>query len=151
MALKVVFEGDTGADYWNVVLVRGSFEVDESVVFDLSGGFEGTATIPFDGDAPINLVVSPVYEEAQGNYYNWRNADDFDYTWSAELVEDVGGGSDDTGSAGEGPSISRGDKASESSADLGTKGGCACSISKAPGLGWLGLMLAGLVGSRRRR
>jgi MYXO-CTERM domain-containing protein len=150
MALKVGFEGDTGADYWNVVLVRGHFEVDESVVFDLSGGSEGTATIPFDGDAPVHLVVSPVYEEAQGNHYNWRNADDFDYTWTAELVEAASGGSDDTGNADEGPSITQ-SNARESSGELGTKGGCACSSSKAPGPSWLGLMLVGLVGSRRRR
>ena len=150
MALKVTFDGDTDADYWNAVLVRGNFSVEESVVFELTGGVEGTATIPFDGDAPIHLVVSPVYEDAQGYYYNWRNADEFEYTWTAEMVEAGSGGeSDDTGTT-EGSSIPQ-PNANASSAELETKVGCACSSTKAPELGWLGLMLAGLVGVRRRR
>ncbi len=153
MALKVTFDGDTGADYWNAVLVRGEVSVDASVVFDLSGGTEGTATIPFDGDAPIHLVVSPVFEEAQGYYYNWRNADEFDYTWTAELVE-AGSEveSNDTGVDDEAPGVSQGENSGGMSGDLGTKAGCACSSSNStPGFGWLGLMLAGLVGLRRRR
>ena len=69
-ALEVTFEGDSSADYWIAVLTRGNFTADEVEVFELQGGTEGTATIAVEAGIPVHLAVSPVYESAQGYYYD---------------------------------------------------------------------------------
>jgi len=150
-ALQVTFSGDERADYWIAVLTRGAFVADDVEVFELSGGIEGTATISVEAGTPVHLTVAPVYEAAQGYYYNWRNADSFDYSWSAEIVADFVDDPDDTtGDDGSAGTPSPGD-VSAGSVSAGSKVGCSCAAAPGAGsLGWLGIVLAGLVGARRR-
>jgi MYXO-CTERM domain-containing protein len=152
-ALEVTFEGDGSADYWIAVLTRGHFTADEVEVFELTGGVEGSATISLEAGTPVHLAVSPVYEEAQGYYYNWRNADTFDYSWSAKVVDDaVSGGGDDTGTEGgsEGGNLPNPGDVSAADVTGGSKVGCACSTANPSGLGWTALLLGLVVGARRR-
>ena len=65
-----------------------------------------------------------MYEDAQGYSYSWSRADDFNYEWSAELVDITeSGSSEDTGSGDRLPFGDDGDVA-----DGGEiKGCCKCS------------------------
>ena len=151
-ALEVTFSGDDDADYWIAVLTRGNFTADAVEVFELSGGVDGTATISVEEGTPVHLAVAPVYETAQGYYYNWRNADTFDYSWSAEIVEEVaeGGGGEESG---DDDSAIIPEAGSDSAGDIqegGKLAGCACSTGGTTGLGWIGLMLSAMVAVRRR-
>ena len=152
-ALEVTFEGKDSPDYWVAVLVRGNFSVEEIVVFELDADGRGTARIDFDGDSYVHLVVSPVDEDAQGYYYNWENASDFDYEWTAQIVDsdsDIDGDDDGEGGGDEtDPSFSDSDESG--STVVGKQGtGCACSSTGPANLGWLGLLI-GLVPLARRR
>ena len=153
-ALEVTFDGENDVDYWVAVLVRGDNTVEEMVEFELNDNMWGVATIDFPGDSSIHLVVSPVDGDAQGYYYDWTSADDYDYNWSAQIVEsqtpdddddDGNGGSDGDGNAGD---VAQGDNSGEV---IGQKGsGCACSSTTAQAPGWLVLMLGFLPLVRRR-
>lgn len=150
-ALEVTFEGDERADYWIAVLTRGNFAVDEMEVFELSGGIEGKATISAESGTPIHLVVSPVYEAAQGYSYDWRSADSFDYAWTADVVDDVGdSGSGGTGGDDDADLPVPGD-VSAGSVSGGSKVGCSCSAAQPGSIGWIALSLAAVLGVRRRR
>ena len=146
-ALEVTFDGANSADYWIAVLARGNASLEEYVVFELDSDGDGTAQIAFEGDEPIQLVVSPVYEDAQGYSYSWSRADDFNYEWSAELVDITeSGSSEDTGSADRLPFGDDGDVA-----DGGEiKGGCNCSTGGVAPIG-MALPLLGLMVAVRRR
>ena len=90
--LEVSFDGASYPDYWVAVLARGNTKVDEMVVFDIDAKGDGLAYIPFEGDAPVHFIVSPVNEDAQGYSYNWNNGEDYNYLWEARVVaeSDVG-------------------------------------------------------------
>ena len=148
MTLRVSFQGDEGPDRWVVVLASGDGEVDLAVTFELDGDFAGTAEIPFEGDADVDMIVSPILEDASGYYYDWERPDDWDYSWEAELVDldaEVGGG-DDTGT-GTGTDDTGG--VAEEPGQI-EPGGCACSSGgRAAGIGAWGLL--GLLGLAVRR
>lgn len=152
-ALEVTFEGDSSADYWIAVLTRGNFTADDVEVFELQGGTEGTATIAVEAGVPVHLAVSPVYESAQGYYYDWSRADRFDYSWSADIVDEVAGGSEGENEEGEGSNDSPplpGEAVNGGTVTSGGKVGCACSTGSARGLGWAALWLGAVIGLRRR-
>jgi hypothetical protein len=150
--LRVNFDGENGPD-WYAVLAKGSSSLADYVVFDLDGSGEGTAEIEFDGDYDVFLVVSPMDEDAQGYSYNWNNADEYGYSWDAELITDGsgdggddGGGSDDTGSDGSGASDG-GDDSSDSGFSLVS---CGCSAGSLAG-GLSMACLLGILGRVRRQ
>ena len=151
--LLVTFDGDDSADDWYAVLAVGNNNLVDHVVFELDGDHSGTARIPFDGSAAGHLVVAPSDESAQGYTYNWRTADEFGYTWSAEIVAAGEGGSGSGGSGGSGSSGSEDDYEVPTASGLPSlseddKGGCSTLSGTAPTtLLWLAA-LAGLV--RRR-
>lgn len=152
-ALEVTFDGENDVDYWVAILVRGDNQVEETVQFELNENMWGIATIDFPGDAAVHLVVSPVYEDAQGYYYDWTRADDFDYEWSAQIVESETEDEDEEGTEGTGDGESSGDVAEgdKSGEVIGQKGsGCACSATGSQGAGWLALMLGFIPLARRR-
>jgi len=149
-ALEVTFDGENTPDQWIAILVRGDSEVEEIVEFELNENMWGIAQIDFPGDADIHLVVSPIDEGAQGYYYDWGSPDDFNYVWSAQIVESTSdGGDDDEGTDdGDAGPIADGDESGEV---IGQKGkGCACASSGSGPVGWLALMI-GLVPVVRRR
>ena len=138
--LEVNFNGSSSPDYWIAVLARGSMEVDELVTFDIDDRGDGMAYISFEGDAPVHFVVSPVDEDAQGYEFNWNGDVDFNYSWTARVVEEseVGIPSEQSRSVPiEEPSIS--------------SKGCACATATAT-RGWSVWVVVGLLlGVRRRR
>ncbi|MCB9781071.1 MAG: hypothetical protein H6742_21050 [Alphaproteobacteria bacterium] len=148
--LQVDFTGDSGVD-WIAVLVTGSGNsVNEYATFDIAAG-EGSAWIPFDGDADGFLVVSPKDEGAQGYNYNWGRPDEYEYSFEACLVDSETGvpcGSDpgDGGDGGgDGPATPGDDDGDEKLS------GCGCTTPAAAPMGavWA-LGLLGLVARRRR-
>ena len=153
--LLVTFDGDDDADEWYAVLSVGNNNLKDYVVFELDADHSGTARIPFDGSAAAHLIVAPADEDAQGYEYNWRNASEFDYTWSAELVETGEGGS---GGSGEG-SGSGGSEVGEYEVPStlpgldsdDDKGGCS-TTGRSSGPGGIVALLAlmGLAARRRR-
>jgi MYXO-CTERM domain-containing protein len=149
-ALEVTFDGENTPDLWVAILMRGEDEVEEIVEFELNENMWGVATIDFPGDSDVHLIVSPVDEDAQGYSYDWNSADDFDYEWSAQLVDSTTEEDPDDTSEGDddpGP-VADGDEGGEV---IGRKGsGCACAASGTGQAGWLALIL-GLVPVLRRR
>jgi hypothetical protein len=144
----VNFDGENGPD-WFAVLAKGSSSLADYVVFDLDGSGDGTAEIEFDGDYDVYLVVSPMDEDAQGYSYNWNNADEYGYSWDAELITsgsedggDEGGGSDDTDPDGSGASDGENDGFSLMS--------CGCSAGSLTG-GLSMACLLGILGRVRRQ
>ncbi len=136
MELKVSFQGDPAADGWYAVLVRGDTSVEEMVPIPLDENYAGEATIPFEGGADLHLVVSPVLEDAQGYNYSWTRADEFTYSWEAEVF-DPNAVPEDTGVA-------------PPSAGDGEPKACGCATGGgAAGLAWLAGLAALAV--RRRR
>jgi len=150
-ALEVTFDGENTPDEWVAVLVRGDTEVEEMVVFALNENMWGTAQIDFPGDTNIHLVVSPIDESAQGYYYDWSNADDYDYSWSAQIVGSDSSGGDDEETGGEdggSANFADGDKSGEVIGK--NSSACTCSASSGRSAGWLVLLL-GIVPAIRRR
>lgn len=146
--LQVDFAGDDGID-WNVVLVSGDGNtVHEYVAAQIEDGV-GSAWLPFDGDKKAYLVVSPKDEDVQGYFYDWTDADEYDFDFELCLADgETGlpcgdadtGGTDDTGSD---PATPDGDEDGD--------GGCGCFAGATPAAGLL--WAAGLLGlaARRRR
>ena len=147
--LSVYFDGNNGPD-WYAVLAKGSSSLADYVVFDLDSNGVGTAEIEFDGDYDVFLVVSPMDDDAQGYSYNWSNADEYGYSWEAELVEEGGndGDSEDGGSE-DGGSEDGGDEVDEGS-DSGSLLGCGCSSARL-GSGLSLAWILGVLGLVRRR
>jgi len=138
--LWVTFDGDDSADDWYAVLAVGSSSVQNYVVFELDADHSGAAQIPFDGSAPAHLIVSPSDPRAKGTSYRWRNAEDYSYSWTAELVESGG-----TGSMGGGYEVPG------SLSPVGEKGGCSTTGRTGVPVGVLLLLgLLGFVGRRER-
>jgi len=130
--LEVSINGQNGPD-WYAVLVRGDDAIDETVVFEIDQETgRGTARVAFDGDTDLHLVVSPVDEDAQGYSYRWDRADDYGFSWDAELVA-----AEDLAEAP--PAVSEGE----------TTSGCGCTAGPA-GTPFAGALL-GLVAVARRR
>jgi MYXO-CTERM domain-containing protein len=132
--LEVSFVGDTDADQWYAMLVRGDETVEESVVFELDENFEGQASIPLDGENPVHLIVSPMSEDAYGYTYQWSQAEGFGYAWSAKIE----------GAEPDADGITR----VEHGEDEAKACGCTATTT-AHGGAWLGL-LGLLLGFRRR-
>lgn len=85
--LEVEINGENGPE-WHAVLVRGDDSIAEVVVFEIDQeNGRGTASIPFDGETDLHLVVSPIDEDAQGYSYRWDRADDYGFEWEARVVE----------------------------------------------------------------
>ena len=163
--LLVTFDGDNDADEWYAVLSIGNNSLQDHVVFELDADHSGTARIPFDGSAPAHLIVAPSDESAQGYSYDWRDASEFDYSWSAELVEtDGSGGSSGTGGTGGSDEGSGSDEGGDSDLDAyeapstlpglnsdDDKGGCSTTGRTEVPVGPLALVaLLGLAARRRR-
>jgi MYXO-CTERM domain-containing protein len=149
-ALEVSFEGQDDPDSWIAVLVRGDIAVEEIVVFEIGEDHRGTAQIDFPGGSSVHLVVSPMDEAAQGYYYDWTRADDYDYEWTAQLVDAAADpeGEDERDGDDEDPGA---DFNNGSGRVIGKEGSsCACSAGGPADLGWLALVL-GLVPMVRRR
>jgi len=137
MALEVTFDGEDGAE-WFAVLARGEENaLSDFIALELDDSGAGVGQIIFDGDEDIYLIVSPMDDSAYGAHYNWSNASEWDYTWSADLVDPAT--VDDTGSGGGGEG--------DDDDDDDSKCGCTAGGS-AVGLAWL-VALTAL--SRRRR
>lgn len=146
MFLQVDFAGDDSVD-WNVVLVTGGgHTVEEYVPFDIDDG-QGSAWIPFEGDVTGFLVISPKDDDASGYYYDWSDADEYEYEWSACLV------GSETGVPCGFQVEDSGDTKADDDPDSpdGEKGGCGCAAPVAPmtGLVWA-FGLVGLAARRRR-
>lgn len=147
--LEISFTGDDSVD-WIVVLVRASSSgVDEWIALDVKDGV-GTGSLAFDGGSDLYVVASPMDEDAQGYYYDWTDADTYDYSFDLTIAEPVASGDDgDTGVGGDtGPSITT------LGGDDDVIGFCACATGPDGELsdGALGLLgLAGLVSLLRRR
>ena len=136
MVLRVEFTGDDDADYWIAILTSGETTVEQLVAFDLEDGFSGVAELPFEGEAAAHLVVSPVYETAQGYSYEWSRADEFSYAWTANVVD---------------PDAIVDDSAEVEGEDSSDKrGGCSTSPQPSGGWAWLGVMGLAFIGRRRR-
>jgi hypothetical protein len=143
--LEVRFNGSSSPDYWIAVLARGTLTVDELVVFEIDNSGDGMAYIPFEGDHPVHLVVSPVDEGAQGYAFNWNGDNDFNYSWSARVVteDQVGVELDEQTTE---PTLALGDRAMSDD----PKGyGCTTAKARPMGLG-LCLIIMGLLAGVRR-
>jgi hypothetical protein len=143
--LEVRFNGSSSPDYWVAILARGTKTVEEMVVFEIDSRGDGMAYIPFEGDHPVHLVVSPVDEDAQGYTFNWNGDNDFNYSWSARVVtEDQVG--EELDEATTEPTLAFGDQSMSDDPK-----GCSCSTAKVRPIGFgLCLMMMGLlVGARR--
>jgi MYXO-CTERM domain-containing protein len=87
-------------------------------------------------------------EGAQGYYYDWTRADDFDYEWTAQLVDAAADPEGEADGDDEDPGA---DFNNGSGQVIGKEGSsCACSAGGPADLGWLALVL-GLVPMVRRR
>ena len=144
--LEVEFNGSSSPDYWIAVLARGSMEVDELVTFEIDERGDGMAYIPFEGDAPVHLVVSPVDEDAQGYEFDWNADVDFNYSWTARVVKESDIGTPTAPESEESRSVPLGEFSLDDSTNA-----CACA-SAAPSAraAWPVLLLLGmLLGVRR--
>lgn len=147
--LQIDFDGGE-ADYWYVVLTTGEdHALQDYVTIELDEEHQGSAWIPLDGDTEAFLVVSPVDERAVGMTYDWRDADEFEFTWEACLVDAEGGPA--CGEEAEGEGDGGEDDTPATPEDEGGKAST-CASAPLPGLGaaWA-LFLLGLVALRRRR
>ena len=135
-ALEVTFDGQDGVD-WYAVLARGEeHALSDYIAIEIDGDGVGTGQINFPaGSEDVYLIVSPSDDSAVGAHYNWARADDYEYTWSAALVEEVeenNGNGNGNGNGGE---------------DDGVACGCSAGGGAAMSVSWL----VGLLALRRRR
>ena len=114
------------------------------VVFELDDVGDGMAYIPFEGDQPVHLIVSPVDEDAQGYWYDWTDAVDFNYLWSARVVSesDVGTVVDSDGPQ----TVPLGEFSMSDSPK-----GCSCASASQPFKAWFYAFGLGFVFLSRRR
>jgi len=144
--LEVNFNGSSSPDYWVAVLVRGSNEVEEQVVFDIDERGDGMAYISFEGDRPVHLVVSPVDEDAQGYEFNWQGDVDFSYSWTARVVAESDVGSALETDSSESQSVPIGEFALANEPK-----GCSCASTQSPMRGWALVGIVCMVLGIRRR
>lgn len=84
--VQFTFDGQDGVE-WMAVLARGEEnDLDEYVTLELDEDGFGTGQIKAKDGKDIVLIVSPIDDSAVGFQYNWSRADEFAYTWSAEVV-----------------------------------------------------------------
>ncbi len=171
--LEVEFDGQSGVDWFAILVSTEDQHVVETVNIEVDSDGEGTGSIAWaDGDS--YLVISPWDSDAFGYAYDWDRAGDWSYSWSADIVEppvedtqapeDTHAPSDDT----QPPVEDTGPTATDSDAiddqpiipdDSGTMLGwsprmpprCACSSRPVRAWAWVLLVLSlGLLALHRR-
>ncbi len=135
--LEVTFDGEQGPDWFAVLVSTEDSRVVETLLLDLDETNSGTGRITF-ASGNVYLVISPMDDDAQGESYDWTNADHWSYTWEADLV---GAQQEDSGSAS-------GDTGDDSKQDSAS---CGCSSAGPAPATWLSLLAMVFAGLARRK